>query len=214
MTRSWVFTVFDRRQALFKVGLTGGIASGKSAVAAMFVELGAALIDTDVVAREVVEPGEPGLGAIRKLFGPGVIAESGELDRRALRSLVFADASKRRHLEDVLHPLIRERTRRELEAATGPYAIVAVPLLVETHFARFVDRVLVVDCPVELQLERLVARDRMPADEARAMIAAQTDREARLAAADDVIDNSGDLAATRRQVEQLHRRYLELASSS
>jgi dephospho-CoA kinase len=199
---------------MFKVGLTGGVASGKSSVAAIFVELGAALVDTDVVAREVVAPGEPGLAAIRKLFGTSMLTESGELDRRALRAVIFADAAKRHHLEDVLHPLIRERTLREVAAASGPYAIVAVPLLVETYFAQLVDRVLVVDCPVELQITRLIARDRISIDEARAMIAAQTDRETRRAAADDVIDNGGDLAATRRQVEQLHRRYLELASST
>jgi dephospho-CoA kinase len=196
---------------LLKIGLTGGIASGKSLVADMFVNLGAALVDTDVIAREVVTVGQPGLDAVRKLFGPSVITPSGELDRPAMRALIFADAAKRRHLEDVLHPLIRERTLRKLEQAQGPYVIVAVPLLVETFFGQLVDRVLVVDCPAQTQLERLMKRDRLPRDEAAAMIEAQVDRATRLKAADDVIDNGGDLVATRRQVERLHHYYLELA---
>ena len=197
---------------MLKVGLTGGVASGKSMVATLFAERGAALVDTDVVAREVVAPGEPGLEAVRKLFGPGVIAPSGELDRRAMRSIVFADPAKRRHLEDVLHPLIRERALRQIAATQGPYTIVVVPLLVETFFGQIVDRVLVVDCPVELQLERLVRRDGLARAEAEAMIAAQVDRESRLAAADDVIDNSGSIDATREQVATLHERYLALAA--
>jgi dephospho-CoA kinase len=198
---------------MLKVGLTGGVASGKSMVATMFAELGAALVDTDLLAREVVAPGEPGLDAVRMLFGPGVITEAGELDRRALRSIVFADAAKRRHLEDVLHPLIRERTLQRLHEAAGPYTIVIVPLLVETFFGQLVDRVLVVDCPVAAQLERLVRRDGLSHEEAEAMIAAQTSRASRLEAADDVIDNSGSIDATRSQVARLHRSYLDLAAN-
>lgn len=196
---------------MLKIGLTGGIASGKSLVADMFVNLGAALVDTDVIAREVVAVGEPGLDAVRKLFGPSAITPSGELDRPAMRALIFADAAKRRHLEDVLHPLIRERTLRKLEHAKGPYVIVVVPLLVETYFAQLVDRVLVVDCPAQTQLERLMRRERLPREEATAMIESQVDRATRLKAADDVLDNGGDLVATRRQVERLHHYYLELA---
>jgi dephospho-CoA kinase len=196
------------------VGLTGGIASGKSAVANMFVKLGAGLVDTDVLAREVVAPGEPGLAAVRKLFGPSVITAAGELNRAVMRSLIFADADKRRHLEDLLHPLIRERTLRRLEQVEGPYAIVVVPLLVETGFVELVDRVLVVDCPPALQLERLINRDRIPRAQAVAMIEAQADRVSRLQAADDVIDNSGDLESTRRQVHHLHDHYVELARAN
>ena len=197
---------------LLKIGLTGGIASGKSVVADMFVKLGAALVDTDVIAREVVAPGEPGLDAVRKLFGPAVLTPSGELNRPAMRSLVFGDAAKRRHLEDILHPLIRERTLRKLQQAEGPYAIVVVPLLVETFFGQLVDRVLVVDCPASTQFDRLLKRDRLPREEATAMIEAQVDRASRLQEAHDVIDNSGTVEATRRQVVRLHQRYLELAS--
>ena len=194
------------------VGLTGGIASGKSLVGAMFVKLGAALIDTDVVAREVVALGEPGLAAVTAEFGPGVLMRSGELNRPALRSLVFADETKRRKLEAILHPLIRARTRAKLAALTAPYALVAVPLLVETNFGELVDRILVVDAPESAQLERLMRRDAIPKPEALEMIRAQVDRATRLKAAHDIIDNSGTTEATRRQVELAHRRYLDLAA--
>jgi dephospho-CoA kinase len=194
------------------VGLTGGIASGKSAVAAIFVSLGAGLIDTDAVAREVVAPGEPGLAAVGAAFGARVMLPSGELDRAALRGLVFEDDAKRRQLEALLHPLIRARTLAKLAETHAQYAIIAVPLLVETDFGKLVDRVLVVDCPEHVQLERLMKRDAIPRPEALAMLRAQADRATRLKAAHDVIDNSGTREATRTQVELLHRRYLELAA--
>ena len=194
------------------VGLTGGIASGKSLVGAMFVKLGAALIDTDAVSREVVALGQPGLAAVAAEFGPGVLLPSGELNRPAVRSLVFADEAKRRKLESILHPLIRSRTRAKLADLEAPYALVAVPLLVETSFGDIVERILVIDCPESLQLERLMRRDAIPKPEALEMIRAQTDRATRLKAAHDIIDNSGTSDATRRQVELLHRRYLDLAA--
>jgi dephospho-CoA kinase len=194
------------------VGLTGGIASGKSLVGAMFVKLGASLIDTDIVAREVVALGEPGLATVAAEFGPQVLLPSGELNRPRLRSLVFADDDKRRRLESITHPLIRSRTRAKLADLEATYALVAVPLLVETSFGELVDRILVVDCPESAQLERLVRRDAIPRDEALAMVRAQVDRAPRLKAAHDVIDNSGTPDATRRQVETLHRVYLDLAA--
>lgn len=194
------------------VGLTGGIASGKSSVANMFVKLGAGLVDTDIVAREVVAPGEPGLAAVAEAFGPEILLPSGGIDRAALRRLVFADDAKRRQLETILHPLIRARTRRRVAALTAPYALVAVPLLVETNFGELVDRILVIDCPESLQLERLMRRDAIPRPEAEAMVRAQTERATRLRAAHDIIDNGGSTEATLRQVEQLHRRYLDLAA--
>jgi dephospho-CoA kinase len=194
------------------VGLTGGIASGKSLVGAMFVKLGAALIDTDVVAREVVALGEPGLAAVAAEFGPKVLLPSGELNRPALRSLVFADDGKRRALEAILHPLIRSRTLAKLAELEAPYALVAVPLLVETSFGDLVERILVVDCTESLQLERLMRRDAIPKAEALAMVRAQVDRATRLKAAHDIIDNGGTTDATRRQVELAHRRYLDLAA--
>jgi dephospho-CoA kinase len=194
------------------VGLTGGIASGKSLVGAMFVKLGVVLIDTDVLAREVAARGEPGLAAVVAEFGPAVLSPSGDLNRAALRSLVFADDAKRRKLEAILHPLIRSRTRAKLAELSVPYALVAVPLLVETSFGELVDRILVVDCPEPLQLERLMRRDAIPKPEALAMLKAQADRATRLKAAHDIIDNSGTTEATRRQVELTHRRYLDLAA--
>jgi dephospho-CoA kinase len=178
----------------------------------MFVKLGAPLVDTDVVAREVVAPGEPGLAAVSRAFGPRVLLPSGELNRPALRSLVFADDANRLELESILHPLIRARTLAKLATLTAPYALVAVPLLVETSFSELVDRVLVVDCPESIQLERLMRRDAIPRTEALAMLRAQTDRGTRLRAAHDVIDNSGPPEATRRQVELLHHQYLALAA--
>jgi dephospho-CoA kinase len=195
-----------------KVGLTGGIASGKSLIAGMFAKLGAERGDADQIAREVVAPDEPALEALRAAFGPAVMTARGELDRAALRKLIFADPDKRRALDGLLHPTIRERLLARLALVRRPYAIVAVPLLVETDFASLVDRIAVVDCPEPLQLERLMRRDGIPRPEAAAMIATQADRATRLRAAHDVIDNSGDIELTRRQVVQLHHRYLELAT--
>lgn len=195
---------------MFKVGLTGGIASGKSLVAELFAEAGASIVDTDLIAREVVAPGEPGLAAIVEQFGEEVIDAAGGLDRRHMRTLIFGSATRRRQLEALLHPLIRTRTLASIDTAAGPYVIVVVPLLAETGFADLVDRVLVVDCDESAQLHRLMARDRHTADEARRMIAAQASRSDRLAVADDVIDNSGDIESTRRQVLKLHKEYLNL----
>ena len=192
---------------MYRVGLTGGIASGKTAVADVFDSLGAGIVDTDRVAREVVAPGQPGLEAVRGEFGEGVILASGELDRRALREVVFADAQARRRLESLLHPLIRARTMEALEQVQAPYAVAVVPLLVETGFGELVDRVAVVDCPRAIRLERLMVRDGTGREQAESMLNAQVDRQTRLAAADDVIDNGGSRSSTRRQVQQLHARY-------
>lgn len=190
-----------------RVGLTGGIASGKSTVAGMFAELGAIVIDTDAIAREVVEKGEPALDAIRAAFGAGVIRDDGTLDRGALRQLVFSEPVQRRRLEAIVHPRIRAETVRRADTAGGPYQLIVVPLLVESPLRAFVDRVLVVDCEQSAQIRRLMARDGESESGARRMLAAQSSREARLAIADDVIHNDGDLEATRRQVATLHRRY-------
>ena len=196
---------------MLRIGLTGGIACGKSTVADIFVEQGAFLVDTDSVAREVVSPGQPGLAAVHREFGASVISDSGELDRRTMRKLILHDAHSRRRLESILHPLIRERTLALLSDAHGPYALVAVPLLLETNFAALVDRVLVVDCPEGIQLKRLMQRDQLARTEAQAAIQAQVGRTVRLEAADDVIDNCGAIQATREQVVALHQRYLHLA---
>ena len=195
---------------MLRVGLTGGIASGKTTVADQFAGLGAGVIDTDRVARDVVRPGEAGLAAVVEAFGPDILSASGELDRRALRAVVFADPGQRRRLEAILHPLIRARTLRRLDRLSAPYAVVVVPLLLETGFGSLVDRVAVVDCARETQLARLLARDGIDPAQAEAMLNAQVDRQTRLAGADDVIDNGGDPARTRERVRALHARYIEL----
>lgn len=196
---------------MLKIGLTGGIASGKSTVGAMFVSLGAALVDTDRVAREVVRPGSAALEAVRERFGPEFLTPAGELDRPKMRATIFAEPARRRELEAILHPLIRERTLELVASVEAPYVVIAVPLLLETRFDELVDRVLVVDCPMALQIERLVERDHIDEREARAMLAAQVDRGRRIEAADDVVNNGGELESTRRQVRALHERYLALA---
>lgn len=197
---------------MLRVGLTGGIASGKSTVADLFASLGAPVVDTDIIAREVVAPGEPGLAAVVAAFGNQLLRTDGSLDRAQLRQLIFADASARHRLETILHPLIRAQTLTQLAALDSPYSLVVVPLLVETGFGALVDRVLVVDCPREIQLQRVMARDGQSREQAEHMLAAQVSRETRLEAADDVIDNGGSVENTRRQVENLHRGYLALAA--
>lgn len=199
------------REGPLRIGLTGGIASGKSTVAAMFAELGVPVVDTDVIAREVVEPGTPALDEIRDTFGTGVIAADGSLDRAAMRDLVFADDEARKALESIVHPRIRAETIAQAGTAGGEYQLIVVPLLVESPLRSFVDRVLVVDCSEETQVRRLLERDAGSEGQARRMLAAQASREARLAIADDVIGNEGDLGDTRRQVQQLHENYLEAA---
>ena len=196
---------------MFRVGLTGGIASGKTIVADFFAALGAGIVDTDQVARDVVAPGQPGLEAVRQAFGADVISASGELDRRAMRAVIFSEPAARRKLESLLHPLIRARTLGKLQRLRTPYAVVVVPLLVETGFGRLVDRVAVVDCPRDIRLGRLMARDGLDRNQAESMMSAQANRQARLAAADDIIDNGGTRESTRLRVQQLHRRYTRLA---
>jgi dephospho-CoA kinase len=199
---------------IFRVALTGGIASGKSTVADMFGDLGAVLIDTDIIAREVVLPGTPGLQDIVDTFGTEMLDADGMLDRPAMRRLVFADDAKRRQLEAVLHPKIRQEAERQMQTRGGPYQIVIVPLLVESPLKNLVDRIVVVDCSEAIQLERLQARDIGTKDQARRMLAAQASRQERLALADDVIANDTDIAETRIQVAALHARYLALAAAS
>jgi len=199
---------------IFRVALTGGIASGKSTVADMFGDLGAVLIDTDIIAREVVLPGTPGLQDIVDTFGTEMLDADGMLDRPAMRRLVFADDSKRRQLEAILHPKIRQEAERQMQTRGGPYQIVIVPLMVESPLKNIVDRIVVVDCSEAIQLERLLARDIGTKDQARRMLAAQASRQERLALADDVIANDADIAETRIQVAALHARYLALAAAS
>jgi dephospho-CoA kinase len=195
---------------VLRIGLTGGIASGKSTVAAMFAAHGICIIDTDVIARELVAPGAPALAEIAEAFGPDIM-EDGELDRRRLRRMVFADAGKRRRLEAILHPRIREAALERSSDCPGPYVILVVPLLFESGFDRLVDRTVAVDCPPALQIDRLMARDEIGRDEAEAIVAAQMGRDERRARANDLIDSSAPIDATRGRVLHLHETYLGLA---
>jgi dephospho-CoA kinase len=199
------------KRRVFRVGLTGGIASGKSTVARLFEALGVPVIDTDVLAREVVAPGEPLLGQIAARFGTGVLAADGSLDRAALRTIVFADSTARTDLEKLTHPAIRARLETLSATVGGPYQLLVIPLLVETGGRTPVDRVLVVDCSEALQIRRLQARDGATLEQARQILAAQTTRETRLAMANDVIVNEGDLGAVRDRVATLHATYIKLA---
>ncbi len=194
------------------VGLTGGIASGKSTAARLFQRLGVPVVDADQIARDVVEPGEPALEAIRERFGDGVLDARGALDRARLRECVFADPAARADLEDILHPRIREVMDARLAALDTPYAIAMIPLLLETGRAARVDRVLVVDLPREAQVARARARDGSTRETVEGILDAQVDRDTRLARADDVIVNDGPPEALRPQVERMHERYLELAA--
>src|SRR6185436_8042662 len=198
---------------VYRVALTGGIACGKSTVANLFAALGITIVDTDLLAREVVAPGSALLPQITAHFGAGVLQTDGSLDRGRLRELVFANPAERQWLERLTHPAIRELTDSRCEQATGKYVIVAIPLLVETGGADRFDRVLVVDCAPEIQLARLQARDGSTRAQAAKLLAAQVTREQRLAVADDVITNDGDLFALREQVEKLHQKYSVAASA-
>jgi dephospho-CoA kinase len=198
----------------FTVVLTGGIASGKSACARRFAALGASVVDADLVARELVAPGMPALDEIAAAFGAHMLDSTGSLERAEMRALVFGDADARRKLEGILHPRVRAELRARAEAITGPYAMLVVPLYVESGGYDFVDRVCVVDLPRDVQLARAIARDRITPSLAEAMLDAQATRERRLAIADDVIDNSGPPEALEPQVVALHERYSSLAATA
>lgn len=199
---------------MFTVGLTGGIGSGKSTVAECFAAHGVPVIDTDVVARELTAPGGAALDAIRAAFGGAVMRADGTLDRAALRRRIFSDADARHQLEAILHPRIRQIVAQTLATLTAPYALIVIPLLVETGGYRDVlSRVLVIDCPEDLQIARVMARSGLAQDEVKAILAAQAGRAERLAAADDVILNTTSPEALRTQVATLHRRYLAFSTT-
>ena len=196
---------------MLKIGLTGGIGSGKSTVAKRFTELGIAVIDADEIARELVEPGQPALQSIVTEFGAGVITDKGELDRSQLRKIVFADPQRRKLLESLLHPLIRAEMRRRIDNIKTPYCVLCIPLLVETRQMEMVDKVLVIDSPENLQYQRVKQRDGLPDREIKAILAAQASSKDRLAVANDLIVNDGSADDLYRQVDMLHKKYLQLA---
>lgn len=196
---------------MFTVALTGGVASGKSTVERLFASRGIEIVDADHVAREVVAAGTAGLADIVEVFGTDVLSADGSLDRRAMRERVFADERARRQLEAIIHPRVREVLRQRASEVHSAYGMLVIPLLVESGDYAWVNRVLVVDVPREVQRERLLKRDGISRELAEAMLNAQASREQRLAVADDVIDNSADLESLDDAVERLHRRYLQLA---
>jgi dephospho-CoA kinase len=198
----------------YRVGLTGGIASGKSTAAKFFGALGVPIIDTDQLARDVVEPGQPPLERLVERFGAGILTEDGHLDRPALRNIVFSDPMARADLEALTHPAIGAAVEARSAQVGGIYQILVLPLLVEKNLGSQLNRVLVVDCDEELQIRRLQARDGSTLEQARAILNAQASRATRAKAAHDVIKNEGDMSAVRDQVEKLHARYLELAQQA
>jgi dephospho-CoA kinase len=199
----------------FVVGLTGGIGSGKSAAADAFGRLGAGVVDTDAIAHELTGPGGAAMAGIRRLFGPEFVTETNALDRDRMRDLVFRDPAQKKRLEALLHPMIRAESTRRIGENPAPYVVHVVPLLIESpDYRQRVQRVLVVDCPESLQVERVRARSGLSADQVAAIIKSQVSREKRLAAADDVIDNSGPIDALQQQVKTLHEAYLARAAGT
>ena len=199
------------KAGIFTVVLTGGIASGKTMVSDHFSSLGVPVIDTDVIARDLVEPGQPALAEIARAFGNGFLTADGRLDRDKMRQAIFADTDLRRKLEQILHPKIAAETLHRIEALDGAYCILVIPLYSSSERYRWTDRVLVVDVDEEIQIERVMARDGVSRQQALAILDAQASRPDRLALADDVIDNGGSLEELREQVVKLHHTYLVLS---
>lgn len=197
------------------VGLTGGIGSGKSAAADCFAALGISVVDADAVARELTLAGGAAMPAIEAAFGSSVIAADGSLDRTAMRQLAFSDKDARKRLEAILHPLVRQICNDRCQAAPPPYVVLMVPLLVESgSYRERVQRLVVVDCPEAMQIERVMARNGLSQEEVERIMAAQASRAERLAAADDVIDNTGNLEDLARQVTALHDKYIQICRFS
>jgi dephospho-CoA kinase len=193
------------------VGVTGGIGSGKSTAARLFAECGAGLVDTDEIALSLTQPGQPAVQEIARRFGPEYITPAGALDRQRMRSHVFSDPAAKAELEAILHPLIRTQVAEQVRGCDAPYVLVLIPLLVETGgYPTLVQRILVVDADEAVQIARTMARSALSEEQVRAIMRTQATREQRLAAADDIIDNNGDLDRLRLQVQALHARYLEM----
>ena len=201
-----------RDQRPFVIVLTGGVAAGKTAVSDRFAKLGVPVIDTDVIAREVVQAGQPALTRIVDEFGTQVLDESAQLDRRLMRRIIMDDPASRDKLERILHPAIGKEVERRIASVGDPYCLLVVPLLVETGRYQWADRVLLVDVDEATQVERLIRRDRVSPDQARAMLKAQASRQERLAAADDIIVNSGSPEDLDTAVAGLHRKYRQMAA--
>lgn len=199
---------------MLKIGLTGGIGSGKSTACDYFRKLGVPVLDADVIAREITQPGQVALKRIEEEFGAGILTAKGELDRAYLREKIFTQPELRQRLEAILHPLIKQGITMQLSSINTAYIIIAIPLLIESQWTDLVDRILVIDTPVELQIQRTARRDANSEAQVRNIIKNQTDRQTRLEWADDIILNDGDLTRLEQQVEQLHAYYLELGHST
>ena len=198
---------------MYVVAITGGIGSGKTTVANQFAALGIEVVDADLIAREVVEPGTPALAAIASHFGPGILDEQGRLDRRALRERIFSDPAAKSWLNSLLHPIIRSEMLRQCAATNSPYCLLVVPLLVENRLTGLADRVVVIDVDEATQIERTCRRDGVSLEQAQAILASQASRSERLAMADDVLDNqSGTTETIRARILALHETYLAFAS--
>ncbi|MGR9052592.1 MAG: dephospho-CoA kinase [Gammaproteobacteria bacterium] len=197
---------------MLKIGLTGGIGAGKTTVTQLFAELGIPIIDADVIAHQLVQPGQPALYRIRDTFGPTIIDASGGLDRAKLRSIVFNDSELKKKLEAIVHPLVFQEIEMETDRLDTLYCIVSIPLLFETGMQHSVDRILVVDCPPETQIVRVMQRNGLSETEVRKIIAAQTPRALRIEQGDDIIDNSTTDTELAEQVKKLHNLYLSLSS--
>lgn len=199
---------------MFTVALTGGIGSGKTTVCELFSELGTPIIDTDLIARELVLPGQEALNEISTYFGQDTLNPDGSLNRKALANKTFSNSSNRTHLESILHPKIRNRVERAIHALDAPYVVIAIPLLIETSQQTNYDRVLVVDCEEQQQIQRTLSRDQRSIDEINNIMSAQVTRQQRLECADDIIENKLDIEFLRSQVMELHRIYIKLGSSN
>ncbi len=198
---------------MLKIGLTGGIGCGKSTVAKIFADLDIPVLDADEVAHQLVEPGQPALVRIQQAFGPDILNPDGSLNRHTLRERVFSDPKQKQQLEAIVHPLVYKTLQAELERLTAPYCIVSIPLLFETAMSRFVDRILVIDCPVETQIERVKMRDNLSVERIQSIIDTQVSRLFRQANADDLIDNSSNDYRLAEQVKKLHNLYLSLSAN-
>lgn len=198
---------------MLKIGLTGGIGSGKTAASDHFATLGAEVIDTDLLSRELVAPGQPALQAIAEAFGKDILHSDGTLNRGSLRDRVFADSSARQTLENILHPRIRTEMLARAQRSNAPYVVFVIPLLLETGQQHLVDRILLIDVPEAIQRQRVAARDRLSDAQITQILTAQSDRATRLRHADDIVVNDGDLAQLQENIQQLHRKYLQQVQS-
>ena len=194
------------------IGLTGGIGSGKSTVADLFIQLGVPVIDTDIISRQLVEPGTPALEEIKTQFEK-TLTPGGELDRSKLRQIIFTEPKKRQQLENILHPRIQDEVRNQLAKYSSSYAIVVIPLLTEKGKWSFIDRVLVVDCDENLQMQRTIERDEQDVEQVKSILKSQASRQQRLAIADDIITNESDITHLQIEVEQLDKKYRQLAGN-